>query len=157
MQKAGLQLLLVLTVLLLLSSSIFSQQRNHEKVKYVVTASDLDRMAKETDFNGNMVSEIHRDNRNTYYAIRTSIIDSKYATLRILEQVYSDREIVHIGKSVNLDYELFLVNNKLVGNSRDVQEKLNKFHRIATQEERSMTTDQVDDWITTNDKTENNE
>jgi hypothetical protein len=145
MPKAGLQLLLVLTVLLLLSSSIFSQQRNHEKVKYVVTASDLDRMAKETDFNGNMVSEIHRDNRNTYYAIRTKIIDSKYVTLRILEQVYEDRKIVHIGMSDNSDYLLFLAHNNFSISSKEVVNKLERFNENAKNEMSKMSLEQVED------------
>lgn len=152
MHKTSLRLLLVITLNLLSGSCIFSQQETKENLEQAFTISDLSKIAKETDFNGNMASVIHRDNRNTYYAIRTNSLDSEYVKLSILEQVYKDTDIVHIGISGDENYIWFLVHNDRAINSTDIIKKLNKFYENAIKQMNTLTQEQEREWMLWQDK-----
>lgn len=146
-------LLFIASVIFLISmGDVFSQQVIVTGNEEVITNAEFGLMARQTNYDGNIAAEIYRDDINTYFAIDNDILHSRYLELRILEQVYVDNTIVHIGQSSDHSFILFLVNTNLIDKNKSIVEKLNDFYTIAVNEKSVMNENQLTEWITEHDK-----
>ena len=151
MKHNTLQSLLTIIVFFVVTS-VFAQQGIYIGVEENITNSELIVKANETDFNEGFAAKIFKDEKNTYYAINNSRIESKYIKIRILEQSYSDNELVNIGSSLKQEYLLFLVNNTLGVSEDKVIEMLNVYYSTALKEETSMSEQAMTIWLNKHDK-----
>lgn len=146
-------LLLIVTLIhTFLVTVSFSQNNLQSANEKFITVTELGSKADKTDFNGRTSAEIYKDDRNTYYAIDKNSLGSRYLELRILEQVYSDKSIVHIGQAEQSKFILFLVNNIFNEEDGNLLDQLNKFYTVALKEKSSMKEEQISDWINKHDK-----
>lgn len=139
-------------IIFFFTSSVFAQQGEYAGVEKDITNSELVVKASETDFNGGFVAMVFKDEKNTYYALDNSSIDSKYIKIRILEQSYSDNELVNIGSSLKKDYLMFLVNNTLEVGESKILEIFNVYYSTALKEEASMNEKAMTIWLNKHDK-----
>ena len=150
MLRSRLQLFVIVFLLLFSFTEIFSQNDNEA----FVSIAELEAMADQANFQENIATAIYIGSKSTFFAIQVSDLSSRYVELRILEQVYLDKEIVHIGMSRDLDFILFLVNNKLSISNNDIVLKFNNYHTTALKEIKSMSKDQLANWLLAHDKSE---
>ena len=136
----------------LFATTAFSQENKYLGIEKDLNASDLIELAQQTDFKSDFVAEIHKDVKNTYYAIDNSRIDSRYVKIRIMYQTFSDNKIVNVGAAIEEGYSLFLVNNILTGEDNEIIEMFNSYYTIALKEEASMNEDEMIEWMSKNDK-----
>ena len=143
----------ILVIIIFFSvATMFAQQGKYLGVEKNVTTSELFVKANETDFINGFAAKIFEDQKNTYYAVDNSSIESKYIKIRILEQSYSDNELVNIGSSLKRDYMMFLVNNTLSVSEDKVIELFNEYYNIALKEESSMNEEAMTIWLNKHDK-----
>ncbi len=139
-------------IIILFASTIFAQQGEYMGNEKDITSSELVIKANETNFNGGFAAMIFEDEKNTYYALKNSGIESKYIKIRILEQSYSDRELVNIGSSLKQEYLMFLVNNTLNVSEDKIIDLFNDYYSIALKEETSMNEEAMTVWLNKHDK-----
>lgn len=130
----------------------YSQQGEYLGVEKDLTASELTDKANAADFDKGFAAKIYKDQKNTYYAINNSSIESRYIKIRILEQSYSDSELVNIGSSLKQDYLMFLVNNTLNASEDKIIDLFNDYYSIALKEETSMNEEAMTIWLIKHDK-----
>ncbi len=147
-------LLFVLSFYCFLSANSFAQQIQLQEDPKIMTVSELTILAEKANFDENITSEIHKDSRCTYFAIDRHRLDSRFLELRILEQVYSDKVVVHIGQSEPHKFMLFLANNVFNEDNGNLLNKLNTFYAVALDEKLSMNEEQLTNWIIEHDKTD---
>lgn len=133
-------------------STAFSQESKYLGQEKEITSSELVVKANNTEFNGNFIGQIFIDKKNTYFAIDNGQIESRYVKIRILEQSFSDKKIVNISSSLNQEYILFLVNNKLIGKDGEILDLFNSYYDTAKKEETSMSEEDMTIWLNNHDK-----
>lgn len=131
---------------------VFSQHGDYMGTEKDLNESFLIEKAIQTDFSSVFVAEIFKDEKNTYYAVDNSIIQSKYIKIRILEQVFSDKKLVNIGSSIEKGYMLFLVNNTLIDQDEEIIELFNSYYLTAQKEEASMNEEEITQWMKNHNK-----
>ena len=141
-------LISTVTLLCIFSLSVFSQDSSN----IGLTANDLTAIASQTVFNTGFVAEIQQDDKNTYYAIDNSKIDSRYVKIRIINQTFHNSKIVNIGSSLDEGYILFLVNNTQLGEENEIIELFNSYYTKAINEESLMSEQEMINWMNKNDK-----
>lgn len=139
-------------ILFLFVPSVFSQQGDYMGTEKDLNESFLIEKASQTDFSSAFVAEVFNDEKNTYYAIDNSTIDSRYIKIRILEMVFSDNTIVNIGSSIENGYMLFLVNNILIEKDEDIIKLFDSYYSTAQKEESSMSEEEIILWMKNKDK-----
>jgi len=142
----------LLIITLFFASSVFAQQGEYMGAEKNITSSELVTKANETNFDGGLVAMIFKDEKNTYYALKNSDIESRYIKIRILEQSYSDNKLVNIGSSLNKEYLMFLVNNTLNVNKDEITEIFNIYYSTALKEKTSMNEQAMTIWLHKHDK-----
>jgi len=135
-----------------LSISLFSQQGEYLSNEKDISIYQLAEKADATDFKANFVAEIFMDEKNTYFAIDNSTIESRYVKQRLLEQVFSDNIIVNISSSLENSYLLFLINNTIIDDQKPVIDLLQVYYSNAIKEEASMSEEDMTHWLKMNDK-----
>jgi len=142
---------LVLAISLIVTSA-FSQESKYLGEEVNILHSELIQLASETDFNGEIASEIFKDEKNTYFAIDNSSIKSRYVKIRILEQSYSDNKLVNIGSAVDGGFMLFLVNNVLIETDDQVVDIFKEYQEKAIKEESNLSEEELSIWLNEHDK-----
>ena len=142
----------VFIIALFLTTPSFSQQDKYLSNEKDITISQLAEKADATDFKVNFVAEIYQDEKNTYFAINNSNIESRYVKLRLLEQIFSDNTIVSISSSLQNSYLLFLTNNTVINDQKPVIDMFQVYYSIAIKEEASMNEEDMTHWLIKHDK-----
>jgi len=138
--------------LILLGSSAYSQNDHYLGKEANITNSELLNLADKVNFNGELFAKVYEDKKNTYYAIDSKAIESRYVKIRILEQSFTDTELVNIGSFVNDNYMLFLMNNVINKSEKDILNQFNSYHQTAVAEESSMNEQDMNEWLINHDK-----
>lgn len=138
---------LTLAAIISLSSVSFSQNTNNIAQEENITTIELIQKAEVTDFNDQKVKMIYSDNKNSYFAIDNSLIDSRFVKIRILEQTYKDKTLVNIGPEIDEGYMLFLVNNNLNKSREDILKLFDSYRVTAIKEEASMNKESMKSWL----------
>jgi len=141
-----LRVILTLLSIVMLSSASFTQNNKYLGNEKDISGSELIAKAQNTSFQGQVVKEIYSDEKNTYFALDNSSIESRYVKIRILEQSYSDKYLVNIGPDIDSGYMLFLVNNSLNKSQEDIIKLLDTFRVAAVKEEASMNEEAMNLW-----------
>lgn len=143
-------ILILISFQCFLFTDSFSQQDKTNN--QIITISELSILAESADFEGSILTEIYKDKKSTFFAIDRNALESRYLELRILEQVYSDKIIVHIGGSEPYNFLLFAADNKFNEENGNLLKKLNKFYTVAMEEKSNMDEEQLRNWINKHDK-----
>lgn len=144
--------LFVLSFHCIFLSDSFSQQNYIQGNDNIITVDEFTILTEKADFNGSISSEIYRDKKSTYFAIDRNKLESRYLELRILEQVYADKVIVHIGQTEPHNFLLFVADNIFNEENGNLLDKLNTFYSVALEEKSSMDEEQLTNWINKHDK-----
>lgn len=147
-----LRVILTLLSIVMLSSASFTQNNKYLGNEKDISGSELIAKAQNTSFQGQVVKEIYSDEKNTYFALDNSSIESRYVKIRILEQSYSDKYLVNIGPDIDSGYMLFLVNNSLNKSQEDIIKLLDTFRVAAVKEEASMNEEAMNLWLSKHKK-----
>lgn len=146
------RLILTLFSIIMLSSVTFTQNNKYLGNEKDISGSELIAKAQNTDFEAQIVKEIFSDEKNTYFALDNSSIESRYVKIRILEQSYSDKVLVNIGPDIDSGYMLFLVNNTLNKSQLDIVKLIDTFRVTALKEEASMNEESMKLWLSKHKK-----
>lgn len=117
-----------------------------------VYLDELIQKAQNTDFSNGVSALIFSDEKNAYFAVDESRIESDYVRIRILEQSYSDKHIVNIGPGTGSSFIIFLVNNDFNVPTDKIIEDLENFYKKAKKEESLLTDEQKKDWLSKHNK-----
>jgi len=146
------RLILTLLSIILLSSVSFTQNNKYLGIEKDISGSELIVKAQNTDFEGQIAKEVFSDEKNTYFALDNSAIESRYVKIRILEQSYNDKVLVNIGPEIDTGYMLFLVNNTMNKSQSDIVKLLDTFRVTALKEEASMNEEAMNLWLSKHKK-----
>ena len=108
--------------------------------------------ASMTDFGDEISAKIFEDDKNTYYAVDVSKLDSKYEEIRILELSYANKVIVNTNSDKTKKYYLFLVNNTLNKSEEDIIVLFDDFSIQSKTEYEAMNNEQIRLWLIQHDK-----
>ncbi|PLX03379.1 MAG: hypothetical protein C0595_07310 [Marinilabiliales bacterium] len=147
-----LRLILTLLSIVMLSSVTFTQNNKYLGNEKDISGSELFAKAQSINFQGQIAKAIFSDEKNTYFALDNTSIESRYVKIRILEQSYSDKFLVNIGPDIDSGYMLFLVNNSLKKSQEDIVNLIDTFRVAAVKEEASMNEEAMKLWLSKHKK-----
>ncbi len=136
----------------LFSSTLLAQEYKYMGTEPNITHEELRLKAAQTDFSQQAFQEIYTDSKNTYFALSTENIDSRYVKIRILELIATDRALVNIGGSPDSKYNLFLVNNSLGKTTDQMAKVVDEYIMKSQNEANQMSDEQLQIWLLENDK-----
>mgnify|MGYP001182377368 FL=1 len=136
----------------MLSSVTFTQNNKYLGNEKDISGSELFAKAQSINFQGQIAKAIFSDEKNTYFALDNTSIESRYVKIRILEQSYSDKFLVNIGPDIDSGYMLFLVNNSLKKSQEDIVNLIDTFRVAAVKEEASMNEEAMKLWLSKHKK-----
>lgn len=117
-----------------------------------ITLDDLKVIMEQSPFEGNLAVQIHQDVKNTYFALDATLLASRYEKVRLIELIYSDKNLVNIGANPNDDCFFFLVNNVMLGEKDDMLLLFDKYAAMAKGEYDGLSADQRRQWLKEHDK-----
>ncbi len=132
--------------------SASAQESKYLGSEKTITHEELFQKAADNDFSQMIFQEIYKDSKNTYFALKMSGIDSRYAQIKLLELITKDKTIVNIGASPDATYGLFLVNNVHNQSAAQVAKTMNTLIDEVNTESATLSPEQQKQWLQKNDK-----
>ena len=131
---------------------LHSQNGSYLGIESNITKDEFIAKAESVDFGDKINTTIHKDEKNTYYAINISKLPSQFEKIRILELIFGDKNIVNIGSDINGKYYFFLVNNTLNKTSDDIDIAFEEYRKKSKEELEMMNDEQLRLWLIQHDK-----
>jgi len=136
----------------LLVTISFAQESKYLGNEKNITHQELLQKASKLDFSQTLFLEVYSDSKNTYYALKTSEIDSRYERIKLLERIALDQKIVNIGASPYVEFSLFLVNNHYGLTSEQISDTIETLMQEVKTEAQNTSADEQNQWLLENDK-----
>ncbi|GEM_PF-2678214 len=136
----------------LLVTISFAQESKYLGNEKNITHQELLQKASKLDFSQTLFLEVYSDSKNTYYALKTSEINSRYERIKLLERISLDQKIVNIGASPDTEFSLFLVNNHYGLTSEQITNTMNTMMQEVKTEAKNTNPTEQNQWLLENDK-----
>ena len=141
-----------LCVFMLCSHMLISQQDRYLGTEKQITQEDLDQMMEEVSFGEAFSKQIHKDEKNTYFAFDASKLVSRFEKLRLIELIYDDTYLVNIGADPDEPFFFFLVNNVVMDEIGEVEAVFTEYATRAGNDYRNMSPEERQQWLLKHDK-----
>ncbi|PKP33010.1 MAG: hypothetical protein CVT99_03125 [Bacteroidetes bacterium HGW-Bacteroidetes-16] len=151
-QHAWLTRLAMSVILGMISLSLISQESKYLGTEPNITHEELLQKAANMDFKSDVFKAIYHDSKNTYYALLTEKISSRYEKIKLLEKISTDKSLVNIGASPTSPHSLFLVNNSLGKSETEIEQLVNDLIDQVHTEAMQINEEQQQQWLLKNDK-----
>jgi len=151
-QLSKMTVTMMVVVFSVFSTTLMAQEYKYMGTEPNITHEELLQKAAQTDFSQQAFQEIYADSKNTYYALSTENIASRYVKIRILELIATDKALVNIGGSPDSKYNLFLVNNSLGKTTDQLAKVVDEYIMKSQNEANQMSEEQLQLWLRDNDK-----
>ncbi|MDP2723448.1 MAG: hypothetical protein Q8O72_11885 [Bacteroidales bacterium] len=152
-QKLSIARAVVITFVLgFISISLISQESKYLGTEPDINHEQLIQMASTMDFGDQIFKTIYKDDKNTYFALLTEKISSRYEAIKLLELISSKSDLVNIGASPTSKYSIFLINNSLGKSDREIEQLMNDYIVQVHDRAIQLTEEQQQQWLQQNDK-----
>ena len=145
-------ILFIVIIFFVVTGSLKAQSGSYTGNEANIESGSLLLKASMTDFGDEISVKIFEDDKNTYYAVDVSKLDSKYEQIRILELSYADKIIVNTNSDKTKKYYLFLVNNTLDKSEEEIITLFDDFSIQSKAELEAMNNEQIRLWLIQHDK-----